>query len=162
MKSTNELLDIMPQIGKIEVITYRSEKKGSVKRAESVRISVESGMELDYQSKTGGKRMVTFIQQEHFPVLASILGKDVAPEDTRRNIVVSGINLRSLYNRTFQIGDSLILKGTGYCVPCQQMEKNLGPGGLNAMWGHGGITATVIQTGNISTGDKVKLLLDEE
>jgi len=38
------------------------------------------------------------------------------------------------------------------------MEENLGPGGYFAMVGHGGITATVIQSGSLALNDKVSLV----
>ena len=97
------------------------------------------------------------IQAEHLPVVASLVGKaTIEPEVLRRNIVVSGINLLALKDRRFVIGDA-VLEFTGHCVPCGRMEENLGQGGFNAMRGHGGITARVIQTGMIRCGDQVRV-----
>lgn len=77
----------------------------------------------------------------------------VRPEQLRRNIVVSGINLLALKNQSFQLGEA-VLESTGPCHPCSRMEEALGAGGYNAMRGHGGITARVISPGNVQVGDK--------
>jgi MOSC domain-containing protein YiiM len=74
----------------------------------------------------------------------------------RRNIVVSGINLLALKDKTFSVGEAQ-LEMTGLCHPCSKMETVLGPGGYNALRGHGGITAKVVQTGLLAIGDKVFL-----
>lgn len=101
------------------------------------------------------KRQVTLIQAEHLAAVASMLGvAAIAPEACRRNVVVSGVNLLALRNRRFRIGEAL-LEGTGVCAPCSRMEENLGPGGYNAMRGHGGITARVLAGGVIRRGDAV-------
>ena len=76
----------------------------------------------------------------------------------RRNIVVSGINLLALKHQQFQVGE-VLLETTGICAPCSRMEENLGAGGYNSMRGHGGITAKIIQGGQIKIGDIVKLAL---
>jgi len=78
----------------------------------------------------------------------------LSPEMLRRNIVVRGINLLALKDREFSIG-SARLRMTGLCHPCSRMEEVLGEGGYNAMRGHGGINACVIQTGSIAIGDPV-------
>ncbi len=101
-----------------------------------------------------GRRQVTLIQAEHLPVIAALAGLEtVAPELLRRNIMVSGISVLGLKDRRFQIGE-VILEGTGECHPCSRMEENLGPGGYNAVRGHGGITARVVRGGWVRLGDQ--------
>jgi len=89
-------------------------------------------------------------------VLSSFLGREVTPELLRRNLVVRGINLLALKGRRFRIGADVLLEGSGTCDPCSRMEQNLGFGGLNAMRGHGGITAIVLAGGTVRLGDPVE------
>ena len=86
-----------------------------------------------------------------------MLGKgNIDPAFTRRNLVVSGINLLALKDKQFYVGE-VLLEYTGLCHPCTRMEENLGPGGYNAMRGHGGITARILNGGVIRMGDPVSL-----
>lgn len=110
-----------------------------------------------------GRRQVTLIQAEHLPVIAALAGLEgVTPEMLRRNILVSGLPLLALKDARFQIGRPdrgwVILEGTGECHPCSRMEENLGEGGYNAVRGHGGLTARVIQGGLIHVGDQLRPL----
>ena len=154
-----QLLKTMPQVGRVEWIGVRPLRNGEMQVVDQVAASCESG--LAGERFDGGKsrvRQVTLIQHEHLSAVASILGRPhVSPTLTRRNIVVAGINLLALQDRQFQIGTA-ILEGTGLCQPCSRMEANLGPGGYNAMRGHGGITARIIQDGSIQLGDEVRAL----
>ena len=106
------------------------------------------------------KRQVTLIQAEHFPALSAMMGHEVVPEDTRRNLVVSGLNLLALRDKRFKIGE-VMFEGSGLCHPCSRMEETLGEGGYNVMRGHGGILARVLQGGTIRVGDEVAFLPDE-
>ena len=153
------LFKIIPQKGNVEWIGVRTKKKENLSNIESVKVKKGTGLEGDHFKGTlSGKRQVTLIQLEHLNAISSILGvKIIDPKLTRRNIVVSGINLLSLKHQQFRIG-SVILQTTGICAPCKRMEENLGLGGYNAMRGHGGITATVIEEGEIKLGDIVELI----
>ena len=154
-----DLLRIIPQKGKVEWIGIRPKKKEDLSVVESIKVTKETGLVGDhFKGNSSVKRQVTLIQQEHLIAVSSILGrKKINPKLTRRNIVVSGINLLSLKHNQFRVG-SVILETTGICAPCSRMEENLGVGGYNAMRGHGGITATVIEEGEIKLGDTIELI----
>jgi MOSC domain-containing protein YiiM len=108
-----------------------------------------------YRGRTDKARQVTLIQAEHIAAIAAYLGLDpIKPDQLRRNIVVSGINLHALKGRHFRLGSALLL-ATGDCHPCSRMEEILGPGGYNAVRGHGGITARVIEAGRVHLGDQI-------
>ncbi len=144
--------------GKIDWISIRKNKGENPTVVEKVQVSIENGLEGDHYGKINGKRQVTLIQKEHLDIVASFLNKEeIDPLLTRRNIVVSKLNLLSLVNKKFKIGNDVILQATGPCVPCKQMDENLGENGMKAMIGHGGITARVIQGGIIQVGDEIFL-----
>ncbi len=157
MSYIKELMRSIPQTGKVEWVSIRPERRGAVLPKEEVVASEANGLEGDHYAGSNGKRQVTLIQAEHLDVVASILKKEkIDPALTRRNIVVSGINLQAFADQQFQIGEA-VLEMTGLCHPCTRMEENFGDGGYNAMRGHGGITARVVKGGKIKIGDSVKL-----
>ncbi|MCB0583293.1 MAG: MOSC domain-containing protein [Phaeodactylibacter sp.] len=157
-----DLLQSIPHSGKVEWIGRRPQKRGAVESVQSARLSPEAGLSGDHYGGRSGKRQVTLIQAEHLPAVAAILRiGGVDPALTRRNILVSGINLLALKGQHFRLGEAL-LEYTGECHPCSRMEENFGPGGFNAMRGHGGITARVIEGGTISVGDAVSLYISNE
>lgn len=149
-----ELQNGFAKPGRVVYIGVRPQRREPVKVLDRV-IAVEArGLEGD-RYKNSGIRQVTFIQAEHLKNVASFLGRSsVEPELTRRNIVVEGINLLALKGKQFSIGEA-VFQYSGECHPCSRMEENLGTGGYNAMRGHGGITAMVVQGGLIKTGDEV-------
>jgi MOSC domain-containing protein YiiM len=158
MTNLKELLNTMPQIGQVEWIGVRPLHKAPVATVQEVAVTVATGLAGDHYSKTGGNRQVTLLQAEHLTAMANILQlESIDPTLMRRNIVVSGINLLAFADRQFRIGDA-ILQMTGICQPCSRMEHTLVPGAYNAMRGHSGITAKVIQGGTIRVGDAVQLL----
>ena len=152
-----KLMANFPRAGKVEWIGIRLERRAPLAALDRVEAVAGYGLAGDhYASKNDGKRQVTLIQAEHLEAVAKLLGKpEVRPEWVRRNILVSGINLYALRDRRFLIGDT-VLEGTGTCDPCSRMEEALGAGGYNAMRGHGGIIARIVDGGMIRLGDPVQ------
>ncbi len=160
-ESFNDLKKRFAQVGQVEWIGLCTERRGAVRSVESAMVRERTGLEGDHHAANGSaKRQVTLIQAEHLPVIASLTGRgDVSPEVLRRNIVVSGINLLSLKDQKFRIGD-VLLEGTVPCVPCSRMEEVLGTGGYNAMRGHGGLCARVLEAGAVNVGDSVTMVIE--
>ncbi|ESQ75956.1 MOSC domain-containing protein [Asticcacaulis sp. AC402] len=116
------------------------------------------GLEGDHYMGRSGARDITLIQAEHLTAIAAFLGRnEVTPDLLRRNVVVSGINLLALKGRQFFLG-SARLEMTGDCHPCSRMETIFGPGGYNAVRGHGGITARVLEDGEVQLGDALTVV----
>lgn len=149
-----ELLYIFPEPGELMWIGLRPGRKQPMLFVEQAEAAPDDGLVGDHYHGLNGKRQVTLIQWEHLDTLRSITRKPVSPKLLRRNLAIRGINLLALKNRKFRIGD-ICLQGTGPCHPCSRMEDALGEGGLNAMRGHGGITAQIVSGGVIRIGDKV-------
>ena len=117
-------------------------------------VLTEGGLSGDHAS--GGMRALTLIQAEHLPVIAALACLHmVEPEQLRRNVVVSGLNLGGRRGAALRIGEAEIVL-TGPCHPCSRMEEALGHGGYAAMRGHGGWYAEVTRGGGrIAVGDAV-------
>lgn len=150
------LLATIPQRGRVQWIGLRPARGVDMLEVDAVEALTEKGLRGDRYKSASGKRGITLIQEEHLPAIAALSGHDrVLPSLLRRNVVVSGIPLIALKDREFRIGD-LVLQGTGPCEPCSMMEAALGAGGYNAMRGHGGICARIVQGGVLRIGDEVR------
>ncbi|WP_445619582.1 MOSC domain-containing protein [Kushneria sp. Sum13] len=159
MESLRSLMTHFPYPGRLEWLSRRPERHGDVDVTDTLTLIEGRGIEGDHYSARGGKREVTLFQAEHLPVVAAFCGMAIlAPEQLRRNLVVSGLNLLACRQQQLAIGDDVILEITGPCAPCSRMERTLGPGGYNALRGHGGMTARIVQGGIIYRGDGVTVM----
>lgn len=162
MNPDSELAKLMarfPRHGRVEWIGIRPERRAPLATVAQAEAIAGYGLAGDhYASKNNGKRQVTLIQAEHLEAVAKILGKpEVRADWVRRNLVVSAINLFALHDRKFRIG-GVVLEGSGTCDPCSRMEEVLGDGGYNAMRGHGGIIARILEGGVLRSGDPVQTI----
>ncbi len=155
-KTLQQLFDTLPQIGRVEWIGLRPARGAAMLLPDEVGAIADRGLDGDrFAGRSGNPRQVTLIQAEHLAVIAACLQRErVEPALLRRNLVVAGLNLLALKDKRFRVGDAL-LEFSGACHPCSKMETALGDGGYNAMRGHGGITARVLESGVIRIGDSV-------
>lgn len=155
------LMATLPRSGRVQWIGLRPARDVPMHAVARAEANAGKGLSGDRYGSGSGKRGLTLIQAEHLPVIAALSGHDaVPPALLRRNLVVSGLPLVALKGRRFRIGAALF-EGTGDCDPCSRMEAALGPGGYNAMRGHGGLCARILEGGLISVGDELVPLAGE-
>ena len=144
-----------PRAGRVRWIGLRPARAATMQVVDAVEAIAGQGLRGDRYASASGKRGVTLLQAEHLPAIAALAGHDVLdPATLRRNLLIAGISLVALKDRRFRVGE-VLLEGTGPCDPCSRMEAVLGEGGYNAMRGHGGLCARVLEGGTLRVGDRV-------
>ena len=152
------LMATLPRAGKVEWIGLRPARAAGMIATGAVEAIAGAGLVGDRYKGGSGKRGITLIQAEHLPAIAALAQRpDLTPALLRRNVVVSDIPLVALKQRRFRIGTA-VFEGTEECDPCSRMEDALGPGGYNAMRGHGGLCARIIEGGTFGLGDALEAL----
>jgi MOSC domain-containing protein YiiM len=147
--------------GRVEAIIVRGSPRDPARSIAATTAIAGVGLADDRLGQRGeaelSTRQVTLIQQEHLAVIAQLARVEpIDPVGLRRNLVISGINLLALKNAKLQVGQAVQIVGP--CQPCSRMEETIGAGGYAAMRGHGGMTARVLESGQISVGDVVRAL----
>jgi MOSC domain-containing protein YiiM len=154
----HRLMTQFPRTGEVRWIGLRPARDVPMREVDSAEAVAGKGLRGDRYGS--GKRGITLIQAEHLPAIAALAGVEtIAPATLRRNLVVSGIPLIALKGRRFRIGEALC-EGTAPCDPCSRMELALGAGGYNAMRGHGGLCARILEGGTFRIGDAVHWIED--
>lgn len=152
------LLDQPVRPGTVRWIGTRPARHAPIEIADQIELATLGGVVGDHYGGSGGARQVSLIGEESLAAIGAYLGSGPAdPALLRRNVVVRGINLLALKGRTFRLGGA-VLTYSGDCHPCSRMELLLGQGGYNAVRGHGGILARVIEGGTVRIGDGLERL----
>ena len=141
--------------GKVQWIGLRPAHDKPMQVVEQVVADESKGLIDDRFPGHGKDRQVTLFEMEFLHAIARIMNVDsIGPEQTRRNIGVTGINLHTWINREIAVGEC-VLKITDDCYPCGRMETTIGTGAMSAMTGLAGVTASIVRGGTIRVGDRI-------
>ncbi len=149
--------------GRLTGIYIAADKGEPMQSLQSVRAIPGLGLDGDrYALRRGSlsrwspsKRQVTLISKEALDELESESGVRLAPIESRRNLLVSGVPLNDLRGCRFRVGE-VLLEGVRLCQPCKYLERKSGLVLLPAMIGRGGLRAQVLSEGLLQIGDSVR------
>ena len=97
---------------------------------------------------------VTLIETEQLAWFLNTTGQTLTAEQSRRNILIEGIELNPLVGQRFFIGD-VEVEGMRLCEPCKTLQERTGLDVLPAMIGRSGLNCRIINEGEIRLGDPV-------
>jgi MOSC domain-containing protein YiiM len=102
---------------------------------------------------------ITFIAAEGIEAMVQRTGIPLAPAETRRNVLIRGVDVNALVGRRFRVGDA-ICEGVKPCTPCDHLESRTRPGVRSGLSGQGGLRADVLVGAVIHPGDRIEELDD--
>jgi MOSC domain-containing protein YiiM len=112
-----------------------------------------------YSRDPGSGRHVTLVEIEAIESLKRDYGIELAPTQTRRNIITREVALNHLVDREFCIAE-VRLRGMRLCEPCAHLEQLTKRGVLRGLIHRGGLRAEVLSGGTIRIGDPIAAIED--
>jgi MOSC domain-containing protein YiiM len=154
------------QSGSVEGIYIAPRRKELPSGAGSVEAVAGKGLEGDRYFADDGTfsddprsngRDLTLVEAEAIERLARDTGVELAPAETRRNVVTRGVALNDLVGRRFTVGEAECI-GRRLCDPCSHLQKLTQPGVLKGLVDRGGLRADIVRGGVIRPGDRLQEL----
>lgn len=99
---------------------------------------------------------ITLIEAEAFDDLQARHGFAITPLESRRQVLVRGANLGEFIGRRFMVGD-VECQGEERCEPCSHLVQMVGTQGVLRGLLHTGLRASIVTSGTIRPGDRVRL-----
>jgi MOSC domain-containing protein YiiM len=148
--------------GTVEAIFITGQASGPMTAVDRVEAIAGAGLAGDRYGEGAGTfskspkpyQQVSLIEAEAVEGAAREYDLELAPGETRRNIVTRGIALNHLVDREFTVGGAR-LRGIKLCEPCGHLEKLTREGVRKSLIHRGGLRAEVVGGGAIAVGDEV-------
>ncbi len=149
----------------IESIYIADNRGEPMRRIQTVDLVIGRGLEGDryfesrgsFSRMPGTGRAVTLIAAEAIEAIAAEHHIDLCNGKHRRNLITRGVNLDSLVNKCFAIGETILI-GSRLCAPCKYLERLVAPGLYQAIRTRGGLRADILRGGRIEEGNAMSVL----
>jgi MOSC domain-containing protein YiiM len=144
--------------GKVESIHITPAAKAPMQSVDQVLAISGRGLEGDrYFMKLGTffkpepQFELTLIEAEAIEALQRDYKIELAPGDSRRNVVTRDVALNHLVGREFSIG-GVRLRGIRLCEPCNHLQELVGKEVIKGLRHRGGLRAQILSEGPIQVG----------
>jgi MOSC domain-containing protein YiiM len=145
--------------GRVEGIFIAAKKYERPAPVERVRALAGRGLEGNryfYDGDAPPGRALTLISAEALEEGAAQSGVELGAAESRRNVLIRGIELNALVGVRFRVGDVECL-GVELCEPCTTLEGLTRPGVIKAYVHRAGLNADILTDGEIAVGDAVEV-----
>jgi len=153
--------DVDGSVGVLAGIARHGFPKAPVETVERVAVTLAGGIAGDWRGAMKGKpykRQVTLIERGDWEAALAEVGRSIAWEERRSNLLVDGLDLPQRPGVRLRIGTDVVLEITRETDPCERMEA-LAPGlraALTSDW-RGGVCAMVVSEGTVAIGDVIRI-----
>jgi MOSC domain-containing protein YiiM len=117
------------------------------------------GLEGDryFQSVENGNPTaeITLIESEAIEAAAAESGVEIRHEDTRRNVITSGVRLDDLLGKRFRLGE-VEVEALEPNPPCRHLAELAGKPLLRPLARGGGVRGRIVKGGVVGVGDPIR------
>jgi MOSC domain-containing protein YiiM len=144
------------QTGRVEAIFIAAEHGEQPHAVDSATGVAGEGLEGDRNFGDSESCNITLIEAEAFERQLSEQGLDMNPADSRRQVLVRGVDLGEFVGRRFLVGE-LECEGEERCEPCTHLSGMVGTQVVLKGLLHTGLRAHILSGGTFRVGDDVQL-----
>jgi MOSC domain-containing protein YiiM len=146
--------------GRVEAI-YLAAAHGEMPREVPIAVAHPGrGLEGDRNFDDPDSCDITLIEAEAFARLKGEHQSDLGPADSRRQVLVRGVDLGDFIGSRFAVGE-IECEGEERCEPCNHLAGLVGTQVVLKGLLHTGLRARVVKGGTIRIGDSVQSLTAE-
>lgn len=142
--------------GRVEAIFIAAEHGEQPHAVDSAVGVAGEGLEGDRNFGDSESCNITLIEAEAFERQRAEQGLDMNPADSRRQVLVRGVDLGEFVGRRFVVGE-LECEGEERCEPCSHLSQMVGTQVVLKGLLHTGLRARILSGGAVRVGDEVQL-----